>query len=878
MGNNPALGSSQRDAAVVMTYLDAETWQLTVDISLSTKKTLLRYKYFVRHSDGTIIAEWGDDRTLSLNKALDYVFYDTWNHTGDFNNAFFTAPFQNVLLNSPKKRTRYPSSEGQTLFRIKAPLCKPTEQVCLLGSNATLGNWSTQQPILLTKKENWWETQLDWKGDDAAPVMYKYGIWDSEKNVFVEYEQGDNRILPNWLLEQNANHVIHDGFLKTTHHQWRGAGVSIPVFSLRTHNSFGVGEFSDIKLLADWASAAGLKLIQLLPINDTIATQTWLDSYPYAAISAFALHPIYINLAEVAGTKAAKQLRQLRKIQEQLNQRAVVEYETVIRIKLEVLLELYNEIGEACFATIEYKQFFRQNQNWLKPYAAFCYYRDQFKTIEFKKWPIGAIYDQDEVTALFKSNATRQSVNFYCFVQFHLHQQLTAAVDYAHKKGVVLKGDIPIGVYRHGVDTWVNPSLYNMEWQAGAPPDDFTAIGQNWGFPTYNWKKMQEDGFAWWKQRFEQMSCYFDTFRIDHILGFFRIWSIPTHAVQGVMGRFVPCLPIRKEEFDLHGIDFDYDRFCKPYITDEIIWEIFGDQQFIIKEQFLAKNQKGNWEFLTQFNTQVKIDAHLKGVDPTLNTPKIRNGLFELIANVIFFEEPASHQQQFHFRISVDKTWSFKQCHPSLQEKLLRLYHDYFYQRQDHFWYQEAMQKLPYLKEATNMLICGEDLGMVPHCVPDVMQQTGILSLEIQRMPKDPRKVFFNPLESPYLAVVTPSTHDMSTIRGWWEENKDRTQYFYNHEMHQWGDAPQFCEAWVNRSIVLQHLNSPAMWSIFQLQDLLGMSEALRRTIPQEERINDPANPTNYWQYRMHLYVEDLLKEASFTTFIRSAVQEAGRF
>jgi 4-alpha-glucanotransferase len=877
-GSIPALGSLQRESAIEMQFLDAETWQLTVEIPLSAKKTTLQYNYFVRHSDGTLIAEWGDDRTLFLSKEIDYVFYDTWNHAGDYENAFFTAPFQNVLLPKPKRVVRKAAmEEGQLLFRVKAPLCRPTEQVCLIGSSTKLGNWSTHDPLLLTKKGNWWEVQLAAAADGAETIQYKYGIWDTEKKLFVEYEQGENRTLPDWVQQKKAHQIIQDGLLRTSHSQWRGAGVSIPVFSLRTQNSFGIGEFNDIKLLADWAHAAGLKLIQLLPINDTIASQTWLDSYPYAAISAFALHPIYINLAEVAGTKAAKQLRQLRKIQDQLNQRSVVDYEAVIQLKLEVLSVLYKELGTTCFETKEYKKFFQKNQHWLKPYAVFCYYRDQFGTTAFEKWPKGAAFSPEEVASLFKSNATSLFVNFYCFVQFHLHQQLTAAVDYTHKKGLVLKGDIPIGVYRHGVDTWVNPSLYNMEWQAGAPPDDFTAIGQNWGFPTYNWKKMQEDGFAWWKQRFEQMSRYFDTFRIDHILGFFRIWSIPTHAVQGVMGRFVPCLPIRREEFNANEISFDYDRFCKPFITDEIVWELFGEHQFQIKEQFLVKNQKGNWEFLPQFDTQVKIDAYLKEANSMLNTPSIRSGLLELIANVILFEEADSDQQQFHFRISVDKTWSFKQCHPELQEKLMRLYHDYFYQRQDHFWYQEAMQKLPQLKESTNMLICGEDLGMVPHCVPDVMQQTGILSLEIQRMPKDPRTSFFNPAESPYMAVVTPSTHDMSTIRGWWEENKDRTQYFYNHEMHQWGDAPQFCEAWINRSIVQQHLNSPAMWSIFQLQDLLGMSETLRRPLPQEERINDPANPTNYWQYRMHLNVEDLLKETSFTDFIRTTIQEAGR-
>jgi len=197
--------------------------------------------------------------------------------------------------------------------------------------------------------------------------------------------------------------------------------------------------------------------------------------------------------------------------------------------------------------------------------------------------------------------------------------------------------------------------------------------------------------------------------------------------------------------------------------------------------------------------------------------------------------------------------------------------------RQDHFWKAEAMKKLPQLKQATNMLVCGEDLGMVPHCVPDVMKQLGILSLEIQRMPKDPKREFFHPADAPYLSVVTPSTHDMSTIRGWWEEDRSKTQRFFNHELGQWGDAPFYCEPWINKSIVLQHLPSPAMWSIFQLQDLLGMSESIRRENPHDERINVPANPKNYWKFRMHISLENLLKEKEFNEEFRSYVHASDR-
>ncbi len=456
------------------------------------------------------------------------------------------------------------------------------------------------------------------------------------------------------------------------------------------------------------------------------------------------------------------------------------------------------------------------------------------------------------------------------FTQYHLHLQLKEATAYAHKNGIVVKGDIPIGIYRNSVDAWMAPELYNMDAQAGAPPDDFAVKGQNWGFPTYNWKAMQEDNFTWWRQRFEQMSTYFDAFRIDHILGFFRIWSIPLHAVEGIMGRFVPAIPVHINEFFERNISYDWYRYTKPFINDDVLYQLFGEDTTAVKENFLLNN-----ELKEAFNTQRKVENYFAALNDSEN--KIKYGLFNVLSNIILFEEEASQGQQFHFRIGMEQTLSFQNLDMHSQNALKELAVNYFFRRQDEFWKKEAMNKLPGLKRSTNMLICGEDLGMVPHCVPDVMQQLGILSLEIQRMPKQSNAEFFHPNDAPYMSVVTPSTHDMSTIRGWWQEDAAKTQRFYNTVMGRYGEAPYFCEAWVNKEIVLQHFYSPAMWSIFQLQDLLGINEILRRASPDEERINIPANPNHYWRYRMHFTLEELLKEDAFNEEVKGYVVASGR-
>lgn len=875
-GNLLSLGNHNPKKALSLQFLNHDFWYTSVEVDASEYDTL-HYHYLFVNEQGEVIPEGENDRIVSLSKKdpSHLVLMDTWNYTGANENAFFSAPFTDVFFNhktgpAPKKVKTHTHE-----FRVKAPLLKASEAVCVLGNDAVLTNWNLKKPIILERSGDWWTTKAN-LGNTTFPLTYKYGVYNFKKNEFVRYELGENRIL--FAPEKESLTILHDGFVRLPNNTWKGAGIAIPVFSLRSNNSFGVGEFTDLKLLADWAEEISLKLIQLLPINDTSASFTSQDSYPYAAISAFALHPIYINLQKVAGKKYASSLRSIGKKQKQLNSLPQLDYEEVISFKMQILRELYEMAGDEFTGEEEYKKFFSNNQHWLKAYAAFCYLRDRHNSSDFSKWKTASVYSEAEVDRLASSKSKAfKNIRFYYFVQYHLHLQLKDAVYYMHKKGIVLKGDIPIGIYRYSVDAWKDPELYHMNWQAGAPPDDFAVKGQNWGFPTYNWERMQQDNFQWWRQRFEQMSNYFDAFRIDHILGFFRIWSIPMDAVEGILGRFIPALPIQVNEFGERGIWLDRDRYCKPYITDEIVKDFFGTHADFVKNAFLQANEKGGYDLREDFNTQRKIENFYSAQDTDSDSANIKQGLFDLISNVIFYEDPESDGNALHFRISAEGTTSFQHLDESTKGKLKELYVDYFYRRQDAFWKEEALRKLPALKASTHMLICGEDLGMVPHCVPSVMQDLGILSLEIQRMPKNPQTEFFHPATAPYLSVITPSTHDMSTIRGWWEESPEKTQRFYNSILECGGAAPPFCEPWINRAIILQHLYSPAMWSIFQLQDLLGMSDTLRRQNPHEERINQPADPKHYWRYRMHLPLEQLLKEKNFNNELKDYVTNSGR-
>ncbi len=871
-------GKKITEDTIVMQYLNNEFWHTAIDVE-SGKGLKLTYSYSINNSTGEQIHEGEHNRTINLSKPITDTIecIDAWNFEGSYENAFFTSPFQKVLLTD--RTTQQVKSkvvkDFTHIFKVKAPLLNKNEVLCITGNSPVFGDWKKDEVLLLTKEENWWTLKIKISLENF-PIQYKYGIYNTKEKQTGLLEGNENR-----YLHGNVSHsltIIHDGFVRFPNNTWKGAGTAIPVFSLKSRNSFGVGEFTDLMQLADWAKDVGLKLIQILPVNDTTATHTAADSYPYAAISAFALHPIYINLEKVAGKKHAGILKPLKKKQKELNDSPVLEYEQVMQLKLATLKELFLAQKEVYLDDPLFYEFYQQNREWLVPYAAFCYLRDKYGTADSSQWKLHKEYDKAAIDKFVSPKAKHyDDIFLQYFIQYHLHLQLKEATEYAHKKGIILKGDIPIGVYRYSVETWTSPLLFNLHLQAGAPPDDFAVKGQNWGFPTYNWQKMQEDGFAWWRQRFEQMSNYFDAFRVDHILGFFRIWSVPIHEVEGIMGYFVPAIPVHIVEFSERQIYFNHNRYTSPFINDDVLQQIFGNAAEHVIQQYLNASGNGMYQLKEAFNTQQKVAAYLDGPEVTENNIALKTGLFDLISNVIFFEVPDSEGTQFHFRIDMQKTSSFNYLDEHTKYQLKDLYVNYFYRRQDEFWKKQAMQKLPALKASTNMLICGEDLGMVPACVPEIMFQSGILSLEIQRMPKDPTKEFFHPNDAPYLSVITPSTHDMSTIRGWWLEDRTKTQRFFNNELGQWGAAPETCETWINKAIILQHLYSPAMWSIFQLQDLFGMNETLRKENPGEERINIPADPKHFWGYRMQITIEQLLKEKEFNANLKSFIHASGR-
>lgn len=815
------------------------------------------HQYRVERNGQTLRREWREHR-LHLPEGVapnTWLLHDRWIDM-PADTPFYASAFTHGIFGREASQTLHPTT-GNITLRVTLPTLQPDQRLAIAGSGAEMGDWDRVLPLDDTRFPEWSLTLTA-----TQPFDYKFLIVDRQTLTPIIWEEGDNRT---WSeIPNQGEHLIETSAIpRFPECRWRGAGTAIPVFSLRSEEDFGIGEFHDLKRMIDWAAATGQRILQLLPINDTTLCGGWEDSYPYNANSTFALHPQFIHLP-AAGVDENNEYRRLR---DELNALHEVDYERVNSNKLRLLRLAFEQHGAQIATRTDYKQFINSNREWLLPYAAFCILRDEHNTADFTRWGDYAHYDKAAVESYCQRHSNDTA--FYYYVQYHLHTQLTEVCDYARSHGVVLKGDLPIGISRTSVDAWLWPHLFHMDAQAGAPPDAFSTCGQNWGFPTYNWGRMAQDDYTWWKARLSKMAEYFDAFRIDHILGFFRIWEIPTDALHGLLGHFNPAMPYSADELREMGFDTSGGQYTTPVLDDELLDQLFGELRDQVRATCIEDGR-----LLPAYATQRKVAAHFGG-----NTPRevcLRKGLMTLLDDVLFIEDPHT-KDHFHPRIAAHSTHVYQTLDPQRREAFDRLYNDFFYRRHNHFWQEAALRKLPALLSATQMLACGEDLGMIPDCVPETMHRLQILSLEIQRMPKSPDEIFGDPARYPYLSVCTTSTHDMNPLRAWWEEDRELSRQFYHQMLHGQGDTPYFCEPWICQRIIETHLDSPAMLAILPLQDWLSTDGGLRYPFPDKERINIPADPRHYWRYRMHLTIEKLQQQEAFNSALHGMISRSGR-
>lgn len=806
-----------------LNYEGDSVWSRELNVN-TRKERVISYRYFVKGSDGNTYYESGKMRSIAINSKSSYIeTRDQW--VGNTTDApFLSAPFTDVFFTQgASKYSNTHRCTNELIVRVIIPNIPDSNEIRLVGSSPVLGEWDMEKAVVMARIEGQrWEAYIPTEGCAGEEWEYKFIDYNKVTGNYI-WEEGENHSLLVPEIGKHNSFIVEHSSAKFGVANPRFAGCAVPVFSLKSKNSHGVGDFADIRLLADWCAATGQSIIQLLPINDTTAYMSWKDSYPYNCISTLALHPIYINLQELGQLKDSALEKEFARERNMLNHKVFLDYDGVWESKMRYCRVMFGQEKENTFAEPSYYTFTKENKEWLYPYAVFSALRDHFKSAEFLKWGKVdgvqcSVFSEKIVKKLMEpSGSLSENIYFYIYLQYHLYKQMCRTKEYAHSKGVAIKGDIPIGIARCSVEAWQYPHLFNFSQSAGAPPDFFSKTGQNWGFPTYNWGKMAEDNYLWWKQRLALFSKYFDAYRIDHILGFFRIWEVPIEYSDGRLGHLSPTFPYTPQQIRDLGV-----RFTNP------------------------------------------VEMAAVGADGK-PTP---DGLFI---------EDSYEKGHYHPMISAHDGAMYKALPQWEKEAYNHLHYNYFFQRHNDLWYRNAMRKLQHLIASTNMLACGEDLGMLADSVTHCMNNLKILSLELMIMPKQFGQDLGDPAWYPYLSVCTTSTHDCETLRMWLGKrmgttmgavaNVDATTTVPITDAY-----PQDC---IN--IIKRNLASPSMLTILPLQDWLSIDEKVRSKYVDSERINDPSNPNHYWRYRMHINLEDLIGARGFNKKILEMVKESGR-
>ena len=859
-----------------MTTVNGVEW--CCELTQRTACRRLTYYYKVTVDNATERSEWQTVKHVldfTCTAATEYHVHDRWNDMPD-DSYLYSSAFTDCI-NHQELQPMKPTSYDRTLrLIVRAPQLRDGECLAVLGDRKALGEWCPDKALPMTLHNYCeWAVDIDASQFHGEHIELKFVVTNASGHMMM-WECGYNRCLtmPDMKKGETVVYGLNQAFFEIWNR--RLAGTLVPVFSLRTRKSAGIGDFGDLKMMIDLMANTGQRVLQLLPINDTTITHTWTDSYPYSCISIFAIHPQYADLRSLPELDDEEARKEAEAECRRLNALPQIDYEKVNAFKLEYLRKVFQQEGKKIMKSAQFKAFFQVTQNWLVPYAQYSWLRDKYGTADFTQWKDHNTWTEDD-RAMLSDPRTKeyQEVAFYYFVQYILSSQMKEAHEYAKQKSVILKGDIPIGVNRYSCDVWMEPKYFNLNGQAGAPPDNFSVNGQNWGFPTYNWDEMLKDGCQWWTRRFQNMSQFFDAYRIDHVLGFFRIWEIPIDSVHGLTGQFAPSQAMSCDEIMQYGLNFQEERFTQPFITDWVLDRVFHERADEVRREYLERIDGERYRMKPDVDTLRKIEARFAGVTRQEDL-WLRDGLYSLVSDVLFVRD-RNRADMFHPRISAQLGFIYESLYDNDKQAFNRLYNDYYYRRNNQFWYREAMKKLPKLVQATRMLVCAEDLGMVPDCVPWVMNELKILSLELQSMPKSVTTRFGHLSQNPYRSVCTISSHDMPTLRQWWDEDYERTQDYYNSMLHREGPAPHPLPGWLAKDIIARHLDSPSMLCILSVQDWLAMDERLRLPDADAERINIPANPKHYWRYRMHLNIEDLIADGKFIDDISTLIGQAGR-
>ena len=641
-------------------------------------------------------------------------------------------------------------------------------------------------------------------------------------------------------------------------------GTAIPVGALKTADSCGVGEFLDLIPFADFCKKAGLKLIQLLPVNDTGT-----ESSPYSALSAFALHPLYISLKSLPEVEGKEELlKEITKLQKKYEKLPRFQYRELRRKKLELLQKIFESEKEKIISSSELSKWIKNNP-WIQVYSIFMQKKEKKHEASWKEWG-EAQPTKKELDDLWKDKKNQDGNLFYAWVQMRLDEQFAKASKYAQSLGIKLKGDIPIMMNEDSCDAWAFPEYFNDEMRAGSPPDGPNPVGQNWGFPIYNWDNLKKDDYSWWKNRLIQASKYYQVYRIDHVLGFFRIWATPQRESTAMLGWTQPFEPITTDE--LHNLGFSDDRITwlsVPHVPTNQI-EAVNNGDYLGTHGILAKimDRIGNEE-MWRFKPEIKGEKDIWASDiPDNVKPRLaefwRNRALVKVADGLYSPLWTYHSTTAWQSLSDDEKYRLGQL---IVTK---------YSRMEVLWEEQARTLLGDLTSCTDMVACAEDLGSNPESLPRVLNDLSILSLRVVRWSRNwnaPGEPYYQFGEYPYLSVTTSSVHDSSTARLWWLKEGDAWDFYRTFP----GDSdvqPGSYNSKTARYLLSKMAESNSVFCIHPLQDFLGLVEDYFDENPDNERVNIPGSVNEFnWTYRLPVTIEKLIKNKELISEINNIVK-----
>lgn len=641
-------------------------------------------------------------------------------------------------------------------------------------------------------------------------------------------------------------------------------GTAIPVGALKTADSCGVGEFLDLIPFADFCKKAGLKLIQLLPVNDTGT-----ESSPYSALSAFALHPLYISLKSLPEVEGKEELlKEITKLQKKYEKLPRFQYRELRRKKLELLQKIFESEKEKIISSSELSKWIKNNP-WIQVYSIFMQKKEKKHEASWKEWG-EAQPTKKELDDLWKDKKNQDGNLFYAWVQMRLDEQFAKASKYAQSLGIKLKGDIPIMMNEDSCDAWAFPEYFNDEMRAGSPPDGPNPVGQNWGFPIYNWDNLKKDDYSWWKNRLIQASKYYQVYRIDHVLGFFRIWATPQRESTAMLGWTQPFEPITTDE--LHNLGFSDDRITwlsVPHVPTNQI-EAVNNGDYLGTHGILAKimDRIGNEE-MWRFKPEIKGEKDIWASDiPDNVKPRLaefwRNRALVKVADGLYSPLWTYHSTTAWQSLSDDEKYRLGQL---IVTK---------YSRMEVLWEEQARTLLGDLTSCTDMVACAEDLGSNPESLPRVLNDLSILSLRVVRWSRNwnaPGEPYYQFGEYPYLSVTTSSVHDSSTARLWWLKEGDSWDFYRTFP----GDSdvqPGSYNSKTARYLLSKMAESNSAFCIHPLQDFLGLVEDYFDENPDNERVNIPGSVNEFnWTYRLPVTIEKLIKNKELISEINNIVK-----